>query len=243
MPIFTCRISWMMRSAEAIFGRRYRIAASSPCATAASAGNSQLPRWLGEDQRRLAVEPKLREQLDGVRGWISMRLSFRDGRDHIPRCDRDGRTRRRRGRDCPRRRREWPRFPPAISPGRRRSDWRGRSCCSRSTGPIRRVMRPNRSAVLIGIEIAGGAQHADGQRADRGFAKRLGRVAHTSRRSGKQRMHRWQAAPARPVRASGSARHSGRRSRTSSTSPRSHAHRAPCCRPRRTGSPDPGCRS
>ena len=48
VPILTARISWMVRSAEAMFGRRYRIAASSPCATAASAGNSQLPRWLAK---------------------------------------------------------------------------------------------------------------------------------------------------------------------------------------------------
>ena len=40
------------------------------------------------------------------------------------------------------------------------------------------------------IEIAGGAQHADGQAADCGFAERFGRIAHTGFRSGEQRMHR-----------------------------------------------------
>ena len=38
----------MMRSAEAMLGRRYSIAASSPWATAARAGSSQLPRWLAK---------------------------------------------------------------------------------------------------------------------------------------------------------------------------------------------------
>jgi hypothetical protein len=42
---------------------------------------------------------------------------------------------------------------------------------------------------LLGVEIAGGAQQADGQRADGGFAKRFGRVPQPRLGTSQQRMH------------------------------------------------------
>ena len=57
----------MMRSAEAMLGRRNRIAASSPWATAASAGSSQLPRWLAKISAGLPSSRSLRKQFVGAR--------------------------------------------------------------------------------------------------------------------------------------------------------------------------------
>ncbi len=58
----------------AMLGRRYRTAASSPWATAASAGSSQLPRWLTKISAGL---PSSRSCANSswVRSSISMRLS------------------------------------------------------------------------------------------------------------------------------------------------------------------------
>ena len=64
----------MARSADSMFGRRNRIAQSSPWATAPSAGISQLPRWLakmiaGLPSSRSVVENFLgpRAELDAAR--------------------------------------------------------------------------------------------------------------------------------------------------------------------------------
>ena len=56
-----------------MFGRRNRIALSSPCATAASAGSSQLPRWLAKISAGLPSSLSLSNN-STLRGSISMRL-------------------------------------------------------------------------------------------------------------------------------------------------------------------------
>ncbi len=148
VPIFTERSSSMMRSAEAMLGRRYRIAASSPCATAASAGSSQLPRWPVKISAGL---PSSRSWANNswVRVGISIRLSW--GRAGScsqiwSRCENS----------APRRPRlsQTPAIMVSISAG----DFSGNAAvrlarpifCSRVIGPTRRRIRPNRFAVLIG---------------------------------------------------------------------------------------------
>jgi hypothetical protein len=65
----------MARSADSMFGRRNRIAQSSPCATAPSAGISQLPRWLA---KMIAGLPSSRSwsKICLVRAPNSMRLGL-----------------------------------------------------------------------------------------------------------------------------------------------------------------------
>ncbi len=67
VPKLTARIFSMARSAASMFGRRNRIVASSPCAAAAIGDSSQLPRWRGKEQCRLAVVAQFVEQLLAAR--------------------------------------------------------------------------------------------------------------------------------------------------------------------------------
>ena len=142
-----------------MLGRRYRIAASSPCATAASAGNSQLPRWLAKISAGL---PSCRSCANSswVRGAISMRLSSgcagivvpdviemgefgADAAEIVPDAGQNGLD-----------------LLAAIFPGNAAVRLARPIRCSRSVGPIRRVIAAEQIGGLDRIEIAGGAQHA-----------------------------------------------------------------------------------
>ena len=76
---------------------------SSPCAAAPSAGNSQLARWAAKTApacRRRACH----EALDRLFVEITMSAGAGPRSRRVRKAGRGGRTRRRRGRDCPRRR-------------------------------------------------------------------------------------------------------------------------------------------
>ena len=131
-----------------------------------------------KDQRRLAVEPQLREQFMGARLDFDAAV-FGMRRIMLPDVIEMGEFGAMRPRLS-----QTPARMVSISSG----DFSGKAAvrlarpifCSRS----HRADQPGDPAEQVGgldrIEIAGGAQQSDRQRADRGFAERLGRVAKTS---------------------------------------------------------------
>ena len=188
VPILTARIRSMARSADALLGRRYRIAQSSPWATAATAGISQLPRWLAKNQRRLAVIAELLEQLARARIEFDAARLFGMGGIVVPDVIEMG---------------EFGADAAEIVPDA------GQNCLDLFGGLFRERRRQIRAADpvlaqpaadeagdaaekiggLVGIEIARRAQQPDRQRADGGFRHRLGGVAKAGSGAEEQAVH------------------------------------------------------
>src|SRR6266849_3591531 len=169
-----------------------------------------------EDQRRLAIEPQLRKQLMGARQDFDA-ASFGIGGIMLP----DMVEMREFGADATKV------VPDARQNGLdlRRRFFRERGDQIGAADPLLAHHRSNRASDpaeqvrgLDRIEIASGTKHSDGQRTDRGFGDRLVGVANTGSGASEQAAHWKNGWLARPVHASESARRSGRRSQTNSTS-------------------------
>ena len=166
----------MARSADSMFGRRNRIAQSSPWATAPSAGISQLPRWLakmiaGLPSSRRCIENLLgpRAELDAARlvrmidvvvpDVIEMGELGADAAEIVPDAGQNG----------------FDLFRRFLGEG-------GLEIFAADAVLAQPAADEAGDAAeeiggLVRIEIARGAQQRDRQRADGGFRHRLGGVA------------------------------------------------------------------
>ena len=116
---------------------------------AARAGSSQLPRWLAKISAGLPSIAQLAESSCGARLDFDAAVLGMRG-IVIPDVIEMGEFGADASEIVPDARENAPRSPRAIFPETPRSGWRGRCAVRAVIGPIQRVTRPNRLAVLIG---------------------------------------------------------------------------------------------
>ena len=134
----------------------------------ASAGSSQFARCAAKTSAGLPSSRSRSKRIESLLGRDIDASGPPACRVVNPTGGRDARTRRRRGRDCPRRRAGSSRSPPATSPGTRRARLARPMRCSGSQGPTRaHQARRRRSPCVCGRSAADRAARRTVSRAER----------------------------------------------------------------------------